>query len=110
MKFEYHLDEKRFVDEVGWENDSALVCDLNFSDNFLTAEEQSTIEEICYAMILTDVEVYEAAITGKNDEAIDPVEVVSGSQSMDVKIPGGILRAKASIDPAYSIENPMVIR
>lgn len=101
LKFEYHLDETRFVDEVEWEDDSALVCDLNFRDNFLTTDEQSAIEEICYAMILTDVEDYEAASTGEADEAVDSVEVVTGPQSMDVKVPGGILRAKACTDPAY---------
>lgn len=99
IKFEYHLDEKEFVVEIIWEDDSSVIEGIGNVDDYLTAEEIDAVEEIVKAMIQVDIEEYDSEKA--LDEAETKVEDAEKPRYLDVKVPGGILRARACIDLDY---------
>ena len=68
IKFEYHLDEKEFVVEIIWEDDSSVIEGIGNVDDYLTAEEIDAVEEIVKAMIQVDIEEYDS------EKALDEAE------------------------------------
>ena len=102
LSFEANVSKRSFSAEVGLDNMVIFVDDLvssgsKSSDVYLTSKEMSTMKEICFAL----VDSIEAAVEQNEIEDSDSDEETVKPQYLDVKVPGGILRARACIDPDY---------
>ena len=102
LSFEANVSKRSFSAEVGLDNMVIFVDDLvssgsKSSDVYLTSKEMSTMKEICFAM----VDSIEAAVEQNEIEDSDSDKETVKPQYLDVKVPGGILRARACIDPDY---------
>ena len=102
LSFEANVSKRSFSAEVGLDNmvifvDGLVSSGSKSSDVYLTSKEMSTMKEICFAM----VDSIEAAVEQNEIEDSDSDEETVKPQYLDVKVPGGILRARACIDPDY---------